>query len=58
MLDIPGKQEIINDWEQRFSRPTAEPESKPTGGGGGETPGTGGLPGAQYLPILGETPVG
>ena len=58
VLDIPGKQEIINDWEQRFSRPTAEPESKPTGGGGGETPGTGGLPGAQYLPILGETPVG
>ena len=60
VLDIPGKQDIIAEWEQRFSQPTMaeEPPAGPEGDmGGGDMPTGGeGLPGAVTLPLMGEAP--
>lgn len=56
IMDIPGKQDIIADWEARFGQMPTEPEGDPAGGGGGADLTGGGIPGAQYLPMLGETP--
>ena len=38
VLDIPGKQDIVREWEERFSQPMA-PAPMPTEGGGGPMPG-------------------
>ena len=68
ILDIPGKQEIINDWKQRFDQ--TEGMAIPgmdamTGGTSSTVSGPpspqgegmgGGLPGAVSLPLLGGTP--
>ena len=37
VLDIPGKQDIIREWEERFSQPMA-PAPMSAGGGGGPMP--------------------
>lgn len=58
LLDIPNKQDIIREWEERFTQPAPAPQET-GGGGGGAAPGltgTEGVPGAQYLPMMGETP--
>lgn len=53
VLDIPGKQDIIREWEQRFSQPMMEEQPQP--GGGAVTDMTQpALPGAVNLPLLGE----
>lgn len=64
VLDIPGKQEIIKDWERRFSQPAMLPEQQAGGGGtipgaggempgmGGELPGVEGIEGTRSLPML------
>lgn len=53
LIDLPGRQEIINEWERRFSAPMQE-----TGGTVGAAPLTqNGIPGAQTLPLLGGAPV-
>ena len=64
VLDIPGKQEIIKDWERRFSQPAMLPEQQAGGGGtipgaggempgmGGELPGIEGIEGTRSLPML------
>ena len=57
LIDLPGKQEIINEWQQRFAVP-AMPESAGGGGAGalGEAAAGGAIPGAQTLPLLGGVP--
>ena len=57
LIDLPGKQEIINEWQQRFAVP-AMPESAGGGGAGalGEEADGGAIPGAQTLPLLGGAP--
>ena len=55
VLDIPGKQEIVKEWEQRFSQPQMAPEPGAAGGGGPELQPQG-IPGAQVLPLLGGVP--
>ena len=58
VLDIPGKQDIIREWEERFAMPPAAPAPESTGGAGSvDMPGTGGIPGAVELPLFGGTPV-
>ena len=54
VLEIPGKQEIVDEWEQRFQMTPGAPAAG--GGQGGEMPGTGGIPGAQNLPLFGGVP--
>ena len=57
VLDIPGKQDIINDWKQRFAMQPMMPEDQLQGGGDTGTPiAQQGIPGAQYLPMMGEVP--
>ena len=57
LIDLPHKQEIINEWQQRFAVP-AMPESAGGGGAGalGEATAGGAIPGAQTLPLLGGEP--
>lgn len=57
LIDLPGKQEIINEWQQRFAVP-AMPGSAGGGGTGalGEAAAGGTIPGAQTLPLLGGAP--
>ena len=57
LIDLPGKQEIINEWQQKFAVP-AMPESAGGGGAGalGATAAGGAIPGAQTLPLLGGAP--
>ena len=57
LIDLPGKQEIINEWQQKFSVP-AMPESAGGGGAGAlsEAAAGGAIPGAQTLPRLGGAP--
>lgn len=54
LLDIPGKQNIIDGWEQRFSQPMMQPEAPQVGGGPDIV--KEGIPGAQNLPLLGGAP--
>ena len=57
LIDLPGKQEIINEWQQRFAVPAMQGSA---GGGGtgalGEAAAGGAIPGAQTLPLLGGAP--
>nr|DAU69904.1 MAG TPA: Portal protein [Caudoviricetes sp.] len=57
LIDLPGKQEIINEWQQRFAVPDM---AESAGGGGtgalGEAAAGGAIPGAQTLPLLGGAP--
>lgn len=57
LIDLPGKQEIINEWQQRFAVPAMAASA---GGGGagalGEAAAGGVIPGAQTLPLLGGAP--
>ena len=57
LIDLPGKQEIINEWQQKFAVP-AMPGSAGGGGAGalGEADAGGAIPGAQTLPLLGGAP--
>lgn len=57
LIDLPGKQEIINEWQQKFAVP-AMPEAVGGGGAGalGEAAAGGAIPGAQTLPLLGGAP--
>ena len=57
LIDLPGKQEIINEWQQKFAVP-AMPGSVGGGGAGalGEAASGGAIPGAQTLPLLGGAP--
>ena len=56
LINLPGKQDIISDWEQRFAMPM---ETAPAAGGGslGAEVSGAGIPGAQTLPLLGGAPV-
>ena len=57
LIDLPGKQEIINEWQQKFAVPAMATSA---GGGGagalGEAASGGAVPGAQTLPLLGGAP--
>lgn len=57
LIDLPGKQEIINEWRQKFAV-QAMPASAGGGGAGtlGEAAAGGAIPGAQTLPLLGGAP--
>lgn len=57
LIDLPSKQEIINEWQQKFAVP-AMPEAAGGGGAGalGEAAAGGAIPGAQTLPLLGGAP--
>ena len=63
ILDIPGKQEIVREWEEKFAAPAmagTDPSASlgMTGGGavsGGE--GGGQIPGTVSLPLLGGAPI-
>ena len=58
LIDLPGKQEIINEWRRRF-----DAAMTPSASGGaavgslGEGAAGAGIPGAQTLPLLGGAPV-
>lgn len=45
LLDIPGKQDIVREWEQRFTAPPMPQETMPTGGAGMTATGAPSLPG-------------
>ena len=55
LINLPGKQDIISDWEQRFAMtiPQSAPQTAPFAQGSQES----GIPGAQTLPLLGGAPV-
>jgi len=54
LLDLPGKQGIIDDWERQFSQPMMP---QPQGGGPvGDMSQQNGVEGAQYLPMMGGVP--
>ena len=57
LLDIPGKQEIIEEWKQRFSDPMMMGAPMAGGGGGMPLPQQQGIPGAQKLPLMGGEPI-
>lgn len=56
LLDIPGKQDIIDNWQRQFEMPMQTPQAA-----GGAMPGADlqpqGIEGAQSLPLLGGPPV-
>lgn len=57
LIDLPGKQEIIDEWKRRFSAAMTPPVSgvaadSSLGGGAAGA----GIPGAQTLPLLGGAP--
>ena len=56
MMDIPGKQDIIDEWERQFSQPMMQPQMPQGGGPVGDMGGAQGIEGAQYLPMLGGVP--
>ena len=54
LLDLPGKQGIIDEWERQFSQPMMP---QPQGGGPvGDMSQQEGVEGANYLPMLGQVP--
>lgn len=62
ILDIPNKQDIIQEWAERFGTQGAGAMQQVPGGGGSSGGGGGpelqpqGLPGAQNLPLFGGVP--
>lgn len=57
LLDIPGKQDIIDEWKQRFANPMMG-TGMPAAGGGAPMPGgPQQIPGAQSLPLMGGEPI-
>ena len=57
-IDLPGKQEIINEWQQKFAVPAMATSAGGDGAGAlGEAAAGGAIPGAQKLPLLGGAPV-
>lgn len=59
LLDIPGKQEIIDQWQQQFNNPMmGATGGMPTQGGAPAMPGAPEqIPGAQTLPLMGGEPI-
>lgn len=55
LMNLPGKQEIIEEWQRRFETTIPTPSAGGTGSSLGE--GATGIPGAQTLPLLGGAPV-
>ena len=55
LVNLPGKQEIIDEWQRRFETTIPTPSAGGTGSSLGE--GATGIPGAQTLPLLGGAPV-
>lgn len=55
LMNLPGKQEIIDEWQRRFETTIPTPSAGGTGSSLGE--GATGIPGAQTLPLLGGAPV-
>ena len=56
LMDIPGKQDIIDEWEKQFSQPMAQPEAPRQTGPAEDIAGPQGIPGAQNLPLYGRVP--
>lgn len=57
LIDLPGKQEIINEWQQKFAVPAMATSAGGDGAGEiGEAADGGAIPGAQTLPLLGGAP--
>ena len=57
LIDLPGKQEIINEWKQKFAVPAMATSAGGDGAGAlGEEAAGGAIPGAQTLPLLGGAP--
>lgn len=57
LIDLPGKQEIINEWKQKFAVPAMATSAGGDGAGEiGEAAAGGAIPGAQTLPLLGGAP--
>ncbi len=57
LLDIPGKQEIIDQWQQQFNNPMMMGAGMQAGGGGMPMPTQEQIPGAQTLPLMGGEPI-
>ena len=60
LLDIPGKQDIIDSWRQQFENPMMMGAGMPMDGGGPAVPmptGQEQSPGAQHLPLMGGEPI-
>lgn len=55
LMNLPGKQEIIDEWQRRFETMIPTPSAGDAGSSLGE--GAMGIPGAQTLPLLGGAPV-
>lgn len=56
LVNLPGKQEIIKEWQRRFEPTIPAPSAGETGGSLGEGAVGAGIPGAQTLPLLGGAP--
>ena len=56
LMDIPGKQDIIDEWEKQFSQPMTQPEAPQQTGPAENIAGPQGIPGAQNLPLYGRVP--
>ena len=56
LMNLPGKQEIIKEWQRRFEATIPAPSAGETGGSLGEAAAGGAIPGAQTLPLLGGAP--
>lgn len=57
LIDLPGKQEIIDEWQQKFAVPAMATSARGDGAGAlGEAAAGGAIPGAQTLPLLGGAP--
>lgn len=57
IFHLPGKQEIINEWQQKFAVPAMATSAGGDGAGAlGEAAAGGAIPGAQTLPLLGGAP--
>ena len=57
MMDIPGKQDIIDEWQKQFGQPAAQmPQSQQAAMPDGSMTGPQGIEGTRRLPLFGDVP--
>ena len=57
MMDIPGKQDIIDEWQKQFGQPAAQtPQPQQAAMPDGSVTGPQGIEGTRRLPLFGDVP--
>jgi len=57
MMDIPGKQDIIDEWQKQFGQPAAQmPQTQQAAMPDGSVTGPQGIEGTRRLPLFGDVP--